>query len=86
VTYAQLGQMERAPVEAAEVLRVQPNYTTPGTARRLAELKDDKHCFDDLRKAGCLSRCMQRAKDGHFDANGLGYRALRVTGRTSSDP
>jgi hypothetical protein len=57
VTYAQLGQMERARVGAAEVLRVQRNYTTPGTARRLAEFKDDKHCFDDLRKAGCLSRC-----------------------------
>jgi adenylate cyclase len=55
VTYAQLGQMENARAAVAEVLRVQPDYTISGTARRLVAFKDpedDKHFLDGLRKAG----------------------------------
>ena len=54
-TYAQLGQLEEARAEAAEVLRLQPDYTIAGTARRsiaFKSAKDDKHFFDGLRKAG----------------------------------
>jgi adenylate cyclase len=54
-TYAQLGQHEEARAEVAEVLRLQPNYTISGTARRVIAFKhakDDKHFFDGLRKAG----------------------------------
>lgn len=54
-TYAQLGQLDEARAEAAEVLRLQPNFTIAGTARRLAAFKrpeDDRHFFDGLRKAG----------------------------------
>jgi len=54
-THARLGQLEKARAEAAEVLRIQPNYTIAGTARRMAPFKqpkDDKHFCDALRKAG----------------------------------
>ena len=54
-TYAQLGQMEQARAEAAEALRVQPDYTITGTTGRIMgfkSAKDGKHYFDGLRKAG----------------------------------
>jgi adenylate cyclase len=54
-TYARLGQLEAARAEAAEVLRLQLNWTITGTARRVIAFKyakDDKHFFDALRKAG----------------------------------
>jgi adenylate cyclase len=54
-TYAQLGRMGDARAEVAEVLRIQPNYTIAGTARRATAFKsakDDMHFFDGLRKAG----------------------------------
>ena len=54
-THAQLGQLEKAQAEAAEVLLLQPNYTITGTARRIMGFKsieDDNHFFDGLRKAG----------------------------------
>ena len=54
-TYARLRQLEEARAESAEVLRIQPNYTIGGTARRIALFKsanDRKHFFDGLRKAG----------------------------------
>jgi adenylate cyclase len=35
-TYAQLGQLEEAQAEAAEVLRIEPKYTIDGTQRRLS--------------------------------------------------
>src|SRR5262245_35282459 len=53
-THGQLGQLEEARAEAAEVLRLQPNYTI--TANRMVmafkSTKDDNHFFDGLRKAG----------------------------------
>src|SRR5262245_51739523 len=55
MTYAQLGQMGEARAEAAEVLRMQPNYTISGTTRRFVAFKDpedDKHYFEGLRKTG----------------------------------
>jgi adenylate cyclase len=55
VTYAQMGQMGETRAEAAEILRVQPNFTISGTARQLAAFKhpeDDKHYFEGLRNAG----------------------------------
>jgi adenylate cyclase len=54
-TLAQLGQIDEARAEAAEVLRLQPGYTIAGTARRLFAFKsreDDEHFSDGLRKAG----------------------------------
>jgi adenylate cyclase len=54
-TYARLGQLDEARAEAAEVLRIQPNYTIAGTPRRAFAFKsaeDDKHYFDGLRLAG----------------------------------
>jgi adenylate cyclase len=54
-TYAQLGQMEEARAEAAEVLRVQVNYTISGTQMRIMGFKspeDGEHLIDGLRKAG----------------------------------
>ena len=54
-THAQLGQLEKARAEAVEVLRLLPNYTISGTARRTIAFKapkDDKLFFDGLRKAG----------------------------------
>ena len=53
-TYAQLGQLEEARAEAAEVLRIQPNYTITGSEadHGVQVRKDDKHFFDGLRKAG----------------------------------
>jgi adenylate cyclase len=53
--YAQLGRMEEAQAAAAEVLRLQPNYTISGISRRIFAFKDPKdakHFFDGLRKAG----------------------------------
>jgi adenylate cyclase len=52
---AQLGQLDEAHAEAAEVLRIDPKYTIDGTQRRLALYRrpeDAEHLFDGLRKAG----------------------------------
>jgi adenylate cyclase len=52
--YAQLGRLEDAHAEVAEVLRVNPNYTI-GTQNRVSILKraeDIAHLLDGLRKAG----------------------------------
>src|SRR5256714_6934659 len=57
-TYAQLGQMEDARREAAEVLRVNPRYTI-GAQKRIASYKrseDMEHLLDGLRKAGLPDR------------------------------
>ena len=54
-TYAQMGQLEHAGAEVAEVMRLDPNYTIGGVARPTAAFKnanDDKHYYDGLRKAG----------------------------------
>jgi adenylate cyclase len=56
---AQLGQLDEAHAEAAEVLRIDPKYTIDGTQRRLARFKrpeDAEHFFDGLRKAGLPER------------------------------
>ena len=56
---AQLGQLDEARAEAAEVLRIDPKYTIDGTQRRLALFKrpeDAEHLFDGLRKAGLPER------------------------------
>jgi adenylate cyclase len=54
-TYAQLGDIEKARAEAAEALRIEPQYTIEGTQARLNAFKrteDAEHLFDGLRKAG----------------------------------
>jgi adenylate cyclase len=54
-TYAQLGQLEGAQAEVAEVLRIEPKYAINGTQRRLISFKFPKHAehfLDGLRKAG----------------------------------
>ena len=56
---AQLGHLDEARAEAAEVLRIDPKYTIDGTQRRLALFKrpeDAEHLFDGLRKAGLPER------------------------------
>jgi len=53
-TYAQLGQLEDAHAEAAEVMRVNPKYTI-GKQKQVSILKraeDTEHLVDGLRKAG----------------------------------
>ena len=53
-TYAQLGRVEDARAEAADVLRVNPKYTI-GTQKQVSILKraeDSDHLIDGLRKAG----------------------------------
>jgi adenylate cyclase len=58
-TLAQLGQLDEARAEAAEVLRIDPKYTIDGTQRRSALFKrpeDVEHLFDGLRKAGLPER------------------------------
>src|SRR5262249_53570216 len=51
---AQLGQLEEARTEAAEVLRINPSFTIEGYKRILAykDPKDVEHRLDGLRKAG----------------------------------
>jgi adenylate cyclase len=54
-TYAQLGQLEDAYGEAAEVLRLNPKYSIDGTQKRVSIFKrgeDLEHLVDGLRKAG----------------------------------
>jgi adenylate cyclase len=54
-TYAQLGQAQEAQAEAAEVLRINPNYTISGTQKRVSILRradDLEHLVEGLRKAG----------------------------------
>lgn len=54
-TYAQLGRLEDARVEAAEVLRVNPKYSIRETQKRVSFFKrseDMEHLVDGLRKAG----------------------------------
>jgi adenylate cyclase len=56
---AQLGRLDEAHAEAAEVLRIDPKYTIDGTQRRLALNKrpeDTEHLLDGLRKAGLPER------------------------------
>ena len=56
---AQLGRLDEARAEAAEVLRLDPKYTIDGTQRRLFLHKrpeDAEHFFDGLRKAGLPER------------------------------
>jgi adenylate cyclase len=54
-TCARLGRLEEARAEAAEVLRIQSDYTITGTARRIMVFKsaqDGEHLFEGLRMAG----------------------------------
>jgi adenylate cyclase len=58
-TYARLGQLEAARAEAAEVLRINPEFTIDGSARITIAFKnpqDGEHCFDALRQAGLPER------------------------------
>jgi adenylate cyclase len=52
--YAQLGQLAEARAEAAEVLRINPDFTIESTKRFLAfkDPKDVEHVIDGIRKAG----------------------------------
>jgi adenylate cyclase len=58
-TFAQLGNIEQARAEAAEVLRIESTYTIEGTQARLSGFKrpeDTEHLLDGLRKAGLPER------------------------------
>jgi hypothetical protein len=53
--HAEMGALEEAQAEAAEVLRLDSAFTVSGTAGSLAafkEPKDHEHFFGALRKAG----------------------------------
>ena len=59
VTYAQLGNIQQARAEAAEVLRIEPKWTIEGAQARLSCFKrteDAEHVLDGLRKAGLPER------------------------------
>jgi hypothetical protein len=54
-TYAQLEQTGQARRQAADVLRIEPTYTTEGTAKpimRFRNASDADHLFAGLHKAG----------------------------------
>ena len=54
-TYAQLGRMDEARAEAAEVLRIEPKYTINNTQKKLSVFKFSNHAehfFKALREAG----------------------------------
>ena len=53
-TYAQLGEVETAKAEAAEVLRIDPGYTITGTppVTALKRPEDIEHISEGLQKAG----------------------------------
>ena len=58
-TYAQLGSIEKARAEAAEVVRIDPKWTIEGAGSQLSSFKrpeDTEHYFDGLRKAGLPER------------------------------
>jgi adenylate cyclase len=58
-TYAQLGNLDKARAEAAEVLRIDPKWTIESRAAQLYSYKrpeDAEHYFDGLRKAGLPER------------------------------
>ena len=58
-THAQLGNIEQARAEAAEVLRFDPKWTIDGTQALVTPFKrpeDAEHFFDGLRKAGLPER------------------------------
>jgi adenylate cyclase len=58
-TYAQLGDIEKARAEAAEVLRIDPKWTIEGRAEQLYPFKrpeDAEHYIDGARKAGLPER------------------------------
>jgi len=56
-TCGQLGLLEDARAEAAEILRINPKYTIDGTQRQVSVFKFlDEHYFDGLRKAGLPER------------------------------
>jgi adenylate cyclase len=56
-TYAQLGNIEQARAEAAELLRTEPEWTIEGSKLRLfRRIEDAEHFFDGLRKAGLPER------------------------------
>jgi adenylate cyclase len=57
-TYAQLGDVENARAEAAEVLRIDPSYTITGTppVTALKRPEDIEHISEGLRKAGLPAR------------------------------
>jgi adenylate cyclase len=58
VAYAQLGRLDEARAEAAEVLRIDPKFTISRSARLLPfkRPEDAEHFFDGLRKAGLPER------------------------------
>jgi adenylate cyclase len=54
-TYGQLGRLDDARAEAAEVIRIQPTFTIEGTATKVSVFKKAQHAahfYDGLRKAG----------------------------------
>jgi adenylate cyclase len=58
-TLAQLGRLDEAHAEAAEVLRIDPKFSIDATQRRLSLYKrpeDAEHIFDGLRKADLPER------------------------------
>jgi adenylate cyclase len=58
-TYVQLGRLDEARAEAAEVLRIEPTWSNEGVGARIyvfRRIEDAEHFFDGLRKAGLPER------------------------------
>ena len=78
-TYAQLGRLDEARAEVAEVLRLRPGYYDFGSSRRIVAFKhakDDKHFFDALRKSRAARVVVPKAKGAFPNALLAGWRLL----------
>ena len=72
-THAQLGNIEEARAEAAEVLRIEPTWTIEGTQahpRLFKRTADAEHYIDGLRKAGLPERSSAPPEPSEEDAQG----------------
>ncbi len=50
--YAQLGRLDEARAQAAEVLRIDPKFHLSGSTLSYKDMADAEHMFDGMRKAG----------------------------------
>ena len=82
-TYAQLGQLEEARAEAAEVLRLEPNYTIAGTARRIVAFKQPKD--ESISSMGCAKRGCPSSRQGDDFPRSLSGRQFTARLQHSAD-
>ena len=76
-TCAQLGEMDRARAEVAEVLRLEPRFTLQGMCRLLLRFKlrtDSEHYREGLLKAGMPERAPLSTRPNSAFTRGLATR------------